>query len=329
MRPLRRHEPVWARGVRSAGGAPDRIREAYQREISQYDKVPGFLRVAVGEEILLIIPIPTTRPASLLAVPHADSPPFAILQHIATVAALELERMWLAREELRRLGGETLAQLLEGRLIQGTVAALERLGVSNRTLVMLIMRHADPDQLADLHNVLADFQLPNLLLSVGNLLYAVVPGDEETIVDIRSLLPDQIYIGVSAPFDDPTQAPTAAQQAKWALGATSADQRIARHGKTTPLYGPRSREEAQVTVDQVLGAIIEYDRQNETDLVHSLRVFLDSNRSWKQAAETLFVHKQTLIYRMRRVEELTGQRLNNTSDVVHLWLALRAYEIID
>ena len=57
--------------------------------------------------------------------------------------------------------------------------------------------------------------------------------------------------------------------------------------------------------------------------------FLDSNRSWKQAAETLFVHKQTLIYRMRRVEELTGQRLNNTSDVVHLWLALRAYEIID
>jgi PucR family transcriptional regulator, purine catabolism regulatory protein len=311
------------------GAPPARFHEEFLRAVEQYDdKLPGFLRVAAGDDTLLILPIPTARPASLLAVPNAGAPAFAILQHIATVAALELERMWLGREELRRLGGETLAQLLEGRLIQGTASALQRLGVDDRTLVMLALRHHDPEALGDLHNVLADFEVPNVLLQVGAILYALVPGERETLTEVQGLLPPGTFVGVSAPLRDPTKVPTAAQQAKWALGTTSEDERVAHHGETTTLFGPRSREEAQVAVDQVLGPIIEYDAAGDTDLVHSLRVFLDCNRSWKQAAEVLFVHKQTLIYRMRRVEELTGRKLNDTTDVVHLWLALRAHESV-
>jgi purine catabolism regulator len=38
------------------------------------------------------------------------------------------------------------------------------------------------------------------------------------------------------------------------------------------------------------------------------------------------VHKQTLVYRMHRVEELTGRDLRDTADVVQFWLALRALE---
>jgi purine catabolism regulator len=142
-------------------------------------------------------------------------------------------------------------------------------------------------------------------------------------------MPANTFVGVGASFGDPTKAPTAAQQAKWALGTTSEEQKVAHHGETTTRFGPRSREEAQMTVEQVLGSIIEYDAANATELVHSLRIFLECNRSWKQAAELLFVHKQTLIYRMRRVEELTGRKLNLTTDVVDLWLALRAHEMVD
>jgi len=46
----------------------------------------------------------------------------------------------------------------------------------------------------------------------------------------------------------------------------------------------------------------------------------------KRSAEVLHVHKQTLVYRMHRVEELTGRDLRSTADVVQLWLALRALE---
>ena len=72
--------------------------------------------------------------------------------------------------------------------------------------------------------------------------------------------------------------------------------------------------------------LLRYDAAHSSDLVRSLRVFLELNRSWKDAATALHVHKQTLVYRMRRVEELTGRRLADTGALADLWLALRAAE---
>ena len=57
-------------------------------------------------------------------------------------------------------------------------------------------------------------------------------------------------------------------------------------------------------------------------------MFLSENRSWQRAAADLHVHKQTLVYRMRRVEELTGRRLDRTEDVAQLWFALQAAEAL-
>jgi purine catabolism regulator len=74
----------------------------------------------------------------------------------------------------------------------------------------------------------------------------------------------------------------------------------------------------------VLGALLDYDRTHDAELVKSLRVFLSNNRSWKNSAAELHIHKQTLVYRMRRVEELTGRRLDDTGDVAELWFALIA-----
>lgn len=92
-----------------------------------------------------------------------------------------------------------------------------------------------------------------------------------------------------------------------------------------PVFAPQSPVEAEVTVEEVLGALIHYDQRHKTELVRSLQVFLHCNRSWRRATAKLFVHRQTLVYRMSRVEELTGRMLNDTGDVAELWLALRAY----
>ena len=40
------------------------------------------------------------------------------------------------------------------------------------------------------------------------------------------------------------------------------------------------------------------------------------------------MHKQTVIYRMRRVEELTGRRMQRMEDVVNFWLALRVLDLL-
>jgi PucR family transcriptional regulator, purine catabolism regulatory protein len=82
-------------------------------------------------------------------------------------------------------------------------------------------------------------------------------------------------------------------------------------------------------VDRLLGPVLVYDAIHKTELLRSLAVFLEENRSWQRAAGRLHVHKQTLVYRMSRAEALTGRRLNRTADVAELWLALRARELVE
>jgi purine catabolism regulator len=63
--------------------------------------------------------------------------------------------------------------------------------------------------------------------------------------------------------------------------------------------------------------------------VRTLAALLRNNRSPTRTAAELFIHRQTLTYRMRRIEKLTGRSLSSTKDVVELWLALRAVDVVE
>lgn len=54
-----------------------------------------------------------------------------------------------------------------------------------------------------------------------------------------------------------------------------------------------------------LDLIKEYDHNNNTDLYHSLDTFLLCGCNIKLAAEKLFIHRNSLSYRLRRIAELT------------------------
>ncbi|GAA3943083.1 hypothetical protein GCM10023085_26090 [Actinomadura viridis] len=75
---------------------------------------------------------------------------------------------------------------------------------------------------------------------------------------------------------------------------------------------------------QVLGEIIGYDRRHRSDLLGTLTRFLACSGSWTVCARLLNVHVNTLRYRIRRIEELTGRDLSSLEDRVDLLLALRA-----
>ena len=73
---------------------------------------------------------------------------------------------------------------------------------------------------------------------------------------------------------------------------------------------PQSIEEARDTFRRILGPVAAHDEQSNARLLHTLRVFLEQNRSWQAAAGVLHIHKTSLTYRIRRVEELTGRSLS-------------------
>ena len=79
----------------------------------------------------------------------------------------------------------------------------------------------------------------------------------------------------------------------------------------------------------MLGKLHDYDEQSSSDLVKSLACFLEANGHWGEAAERLYVHRHTLRYRMKRVEEISGRDLGSSQDRMEFWLALKAKELIE
>ena len=76
-------------------------------------------------------------------------------------------------------------------------------------------------------------------------------------------------------------------------------------------------------VTRVAGELLDYDRIHDTDLAKSLATFLDHGCSIKHAAERLYVHPNTLRYRLGRVETLVPGILDSGEGRLHMQLALK------
>lgn len=67
----------------------------------------------------------------------------------------------------------------------------------------------------------------------------------------------------------------------------------------------------------------EYDRKNHTDLLNTLEVYLTCERNYVRTAERLFIHRNSLLYRLKRIEELTDIDLEDPDVRLYLILSLR------
>jgi sugar diacid utilization regulator len=73
---------------------------------------------------------------------------------------------------------------------------------------------------------------------------------------------------------------------------------------------------------RLLGRLLAHDRENSVSLLDTLAAFLERDGSWSRTAKTLHVHVNTVHYRARRIEELTGRSLVRLADQADLRAAL-------
>ncbi len=85
----------------------------------------------------------------------------------------------------------------------------------------------------------------------------------------------------------------------------------------------RSPRLAEVARRRALGALEDYARKRGSDLIDTLEAFLAADLDRRGAAQALHVHPNTLDYRLRRVEELTGLDLSRPDDLMLTALALK------
>jgi sugar diacid utilization regulator len=65
-------------------------------------------------------------------------------------------------------------------------------------------------------------------------------------------------------------------------------------------------EAGRAFAEEYLGALEEYDQDHQRELLHTLDAYYRSGQNPARAAETLYVHLNTVKYRLKRIQELTG-----------------------
>ncbi|GEM_PF-494284 len=79
--------------------------------------------------------------------------------------------------------------------------------------------------------------------------------------------------------------------------------------------------------DEVLGGLLAYDEKRGGGLVQTLEAYLDLGGGMQEIADRLYIHRNSLIYRLRRIEELTGRILADPHDRLLLHLALKVRQM--
>jgi purine catabolism regulatory family protein/PucR-like helix-turn-helix protein len=295
--------------------------------------IPGVLRIDAGPgPDALAVQVPAEEPTLLVLVGAqpgwVDAP---LLQHVATAAAVQIANWSLHRGYERRMGAELLSQLLDDQLDPGTAdLRFSATGLAAAECVLLAVRGARHASERDLHLGFSRRSVPYLLLSKGEVLYVVLPDRAAALELLRERVGAEASIGVSVVLGSARRLVAARREADWALTvAESMTSRLARYGDQMSLALLRDLDEARLVVDRTLGVLLDYDRTHRTDLVGSLSTFLSCQRSWQRTARALGVHKQTVFYRIRRVEQLTGRSLAETADLAELWVAMRARALLD
>ena len=77
-----------------------------------------------------------------------------------------------------------------------------------------------------------------------------------------------------------------------------------------------------------IGPLLDYDRKNDSNLASTLQSFLEQNQNSAKTAKLLYIHYNTLRYRLDRTRQILGDFLENPRQRLEIELALQLYPLI-
>lgn len=90
----------------------------------------------------------------------------------------------------------------------------------------------------------------------------------------------------------------------------------------------KDSEDMQSFHREVVGKIKLYDSQNNADLMETLDCYFANDGNLKNTAAALHLHKNTVSYRIKKIEEITGLDLRDPEDRFNLQLAMKLDKIV-
>lgn len=79
---------------------------------------------------------------------------------------------------------------------------------------------------------------------------------------------------------------------------------------------------------EALERLLDYDQQADKELVKTLRAFLECNGNLTETSDRLFIHRNTLKYRLERIRDITQIDLDDSENRLMLHLGLKMNQIV-
>ena len=80
-------------------------------------------------------------------------------------------------------------------------------------------------------------------------------------------------------------------------------------------------------VKEILNPLLIYDKKNNQNLIDTLREYLKCGQNVSQASQNLYIHRNTMIKRVEKIEELLGCSIKNAEVTNQLYNAVKIYDI--
>jgi purine catabolism regulator len=255
----------------------------------------------------------------------------SMLRFAVALVAMELTRSLATVGSHRRLLGQVVKDVV-GQVLSDEEARrrLSGLGLDVEAAHTVVLANvgSTSSSLLDLSSPVEPASGPVAGCVDGGLCF-FLPGDsdaEEFAMRLYALLRPQnrmVSIGIGATLQGVAGLRTSYLEAR--EGTTRGPGVNPRRALTlTGLLRAQESPSLSELAREVLNPLFESDNRSQTDLVSTLRVLLAVDFSVARAAEELFVHRNTVKYRVSQIERLTGLDLSCTADRVQLWVAMSA-----
>lgn len=277
------------------------------------------------------------------------------VEHGAAACALEMAKAKAVSEAKKSLRGDFLEGLLAGTLPRKEIDRLEgRLDHDTRephAVVTIAWKDVDAPSMrrleTSLHWVLTNHPRPALVHIFGNqhiVVFQAVKSaeDMESAHELGRRLIEQVdseflganvFVGLSGPaptlvdwqqtYEESLQAMQLAQRLKISNQVVE----FKSLGVYKLLYELEGQQTVRRFADEIMRSLVDYDAQNRGSLVKTVEAYFNHHGNISQTAESLFVHRNTLLYRMERIQELTQMQLEEANMRLALHLALKLWQL--
>ncbi|WP_206809218.1 helix-turn-helix domain-containing protein [Paradesulfitobacterium ferrireducens] len=276
----------------------------------------------------------------------------AAVTHAATICSVEFLKQLIALKAENSVKGDLIRDLLTDRLQLSIIlerASIMGYDLSQSCQVIGVSLGENPANvpLRKLYEVVCGFvhaQDPHIMvLSLEGEVLILAYTKETTnrqflpplslagavLHNAEELLGTKVYIGIGQVADEPAKIKQSYQEALSALRALPqfSDKKsilcFEEMGIFRLLSKAREQNELVDFAQKLLKPLINYDLENNTFLIPSLKAYFDANCSVQKTAQKAYLHPNTLLYRLKRIQEITGFDLNDTEDRLNLQIALR------